>query len=125
MLPILDRLANAFVVQAAGIDWASCTDDGTATGVPTLKCLELVMGNILGISSAFIILVLFIMFLVGGFNYLTSFGAPDKIKKGQATLKFAIIGFIVYISAFLILKTIQFLFLQGSSFNLFDFNLGP
>lgn len=104
--------------------WAQCTDDGTATGVPTLKCLELVYGNILSLSSYFIILVLFVMFIVGGYNYLTSFGSPEKVKKAQTTLRFAIIGFILYLSAFLILKTIQFLFLDGSSFSLFNFTIG-
>ncbi len=104
--------------------WSQCTDDGTPTGVPTLRCLELVYGNILSLSSYFIILVLFIMFVVGGYNYLTSFGSPDKVKKAQTTLRFAIIGFVLYLSAFLILKTIQFLFLDGSSFNLFNFTIG-
>ncbi len=100
------------IVQAAGIqDFQSsgCMIDG----VPTLKCVEVLFGNLLFMSSAFIILVLFIMFLVGGFYYLTSFGDPEKIKKAQGTLKYAIIGLVLYVSAFLILNIIDILFLGG------------
>ena len=60
-------------------DWGNCVVDD----VPTLKCLEIVFGNILFMSSFFIILVLFIMFVVGSFRYLSSFGNPERIKKAQ------------------------------------------
>jgi len=73
-------------------------------------------------ASAFIILVLFIMFVVGSFSYLTSFGNPEKVKKAQGTLKFAIIGFALFISSYLILRIIDFLFLGGAG-NIFKFEL--
>ena len=98
--------------------WGSCVVDG----VPTLKCLEVVFANILKISTGLIFLALFVMFLVGSFNYLTSLGNPEKIKKAQGTFKFAVIGLIVFLSAFLILKTIDFLFL-GNSNKIFEFNI--
>lgn len=89
--------------------WTNCVIDG----VPTLKCLEIIYGNLIFLSSSFVLLVLFIMVLVGGFNYLTSLGSPEKIKKAQATLRYAIIGFILYIGAFLILTIIDTVFLGG------------
>ena len=109
-----------FPVQAQIIkDWPlACSVDG----VPTLKCLEIVFGNILYIPSFFIILVLFIMFVVGSFRYLTSFGNAEKVKKAQGTLKFALIGFILFVSAFLILTIIDKLFLGGAN-KIFEFNL--
>lgn len=91
-------------------------------GVPTLKCLESVFGNIIFAASSFIILVLFVMFVIGAFTYLTSGGNPERVKKAQGTLKFAIIGFILFISAFLILRIISFLFLGGRE-SLFEFNI--
>lgn len=117
----------SFFVQAQGIrEW--CPDPAdpnccTANGIPTLKCLEIVFGNILTLSSAFIILVLFIMLTVGGFNYLTSFGNPEKIKKAQGTMKYAVIGLIIFVCAYLILKIIDILFLGGNGL-LFQLNLG-
>lgn len=82
-------------------------------GVPTLKCFEVVFNNILIMSSALVILVLFIMFVIGSISYLTSLGNPEKIKKAQGTLKYAIIGFVLFISAYLILNIIDILFLGG------------
>lgn len=113
-----------FAVYAQIKDWNSvpgCIVDN----IPTLKCLEVVFGNLLFMSSALIILILFIMFMVGGFTYLTSFGDAEKIKKAQGTLKFAIIGLVLYLSSFLILRTIDYAFLGGKG-KIFQFEIpGP
>lgn len=102
-------------------EWGNCVVDG----VPTLKCLEVVFGNILFMSSAFIIFALFVMFVMGAFNYLTSFGNPERIKKAQGTLKFAIVGFVLFLSSYLILNIIDILFLGGQG-KIFKFELpGP
>ena len=107
------------ISYAQGIKtWDNCVVDG----VPTFNCLEVVFGNILFMSSAFIILALFIMFVVGAFYYLTSFGNPEKVKKAQGPLKFALFGFILFISSFLILKIIDILFLGGAG-KIFEFSL--
>ena len=66
------------------------------------------------------------MFVVGSFRYLTSFGNAERIKKAQGTLKYALIGFILFVSAFLIMTIIQTLFLGTGTDkpNLFEFKLG-
>ncbi len=120
-------LLSSFIIHAQTIrPWDNIDGAGTSCivdGVPTLKCLEVVFGNILVMASAFIVLTLFIMFVVGAFRYLTSFGNAEKVKKAQGTLKMALIGFIVFISAFLILKIIDTLFLGGCG-KLFKFEIG-
>lgn len=113
-----------FTVSAQIKEWETPGSSCVIDGVPTLKCLEIVFGNILFMSSFFIILVLFIMFVVGSFRYLTSFGNAERIKKAQGTLKYALVGFILFISAFLILTIIQKLFLGSGGANLFEFKLG-
>lgn len=100
-------------------EWGNCVADG----VPTLKCLEVVFGNIIFAASTFIIIVLFIMFVVGAFSYLTSAGNPERVKKAQSTIKFALIGFVLFLFAFLIIRTIDFLFLGGQG-TLFKFTIG-
>jgi hypothetical protein len=117
----LFTLFPQFIVQAQIKDWENCVVDG----VPTLKCFEVVYGNILFMASALIVMVLFIMIIIGGLNYLTSFGNPEKVKKAQATLKYAVIGVILFVSSYLILNIIQILFLGGDSgtVNLFKLNL--
>ncbi len=105
--------------QAQVNDWGSCVVDG----IPTLKCLEVVFGNILFLSNALIILVLFIMFVIGSFSFITSLGNPEKVDKARGTFKFAVIGLILYISAYLILKIIDVLFL-GNEGLIFQFKIG-
>jgi len=88
----------------------SCCVDG----VPTLRCLEDIFGNFLNLATGIFLLALFIMLVIGAFNYLTSFGNPEKVKKAQGTLKFAFIGLILFFGSYLILNIICFVF------NLYD-----
>ncbi|OGK31000.1 hypothetical protein A3F29_02515 [Candidatus Roizmanbacteria bacterium RIFCSPHIGHO2_12_FULL_33_9] len=113
-------LTNTFVYAQGIREWGDCV---SSDGVPTLKCLEVVFGNVIFAASTFIVIVLFIMFVVGSFNYLTSAGNPERVKKSQSTIKFALIGFVLFIFAFLILRTIDFLFLGGQG-TLFKFTIG-
>ncbi len=121
------HLLSPFIIHAQTINEWDPTGTGNGgclvDGIPTLKCFEIVFGNILVMASAFIVLTLFIMFVVGSFRYLTSFGSAEKVKKAQGTLKMALIGFILFISAFLILKIIDSLFLGGNG-SIFKFEIG-
>lgn len=102
-------------------EWGECVVDE----IPTLKCLEVVFNNLIFLSSSIAVLALFIMFLFAGFTYLTSFGNPEKVKKAQATFRYAIIGLIIFVSSYLILKIIDILFLGGQGL-IFQFRLpGP
>ncbi len=98
--------------------WGNCVVDG----VPTLKCFEVIFENLLRLSSGFIILALFIMVVIGGFQYLTAFGSAEKVKKAQATLRYAFIGFVLFLAAYLIIFTIDVLFLGGQG-RLFRFEI--
>ena len=104
-------------------DWKDISQGGCMVdNVPTLKCFEVVFNNLLITSGMLVIVFLFLMLIAGGFNYLTAFGDPQKIKKAQGTIKYAVIGFILYISAFLILKIIDVIFL-GNQGNIFKFEI--
>jgi len=63
------------------------------------------------------------MFIIGSFNYITSLGNPEKIKKAQGTLKYAVVGLVLFVSAFLILKIIDIIFLGGQN-KIFQFTIG-
>ena len=118
-------------VSAQIRNWDDLNGDGKVTtddsclvdGVPTLKCFEVVFGNLLLMSNALILLVLFIMFVIGSFKYLTSLGSPEKIEEAKGTFKWAIIGLIVYVSAYIILTIIDQLFLGGAG-DIFRFKIG-
>lgn len=108
----------SFIAMAQVREWGDCVVDG----VPTLKCLEIVFGNILFMASALVVLVLFIMFVIGSLKYLTSGGDPEKIKSARGTLTYAIIGTMLFLGAYLILNVIDLLFLGGKG-GLFKFEI--
>lgn len=113
-------------VSAQIRDWDNIDGNGKSclvNGVPTLKCAEVVTGNLLFMSNAFILLVLFIMFAIGSFKFLTSLGSPDKMEEAKKTFTWAVIGLVVYVSAYVILFTIDMLFLGGKG-DIFKLQIG-
>lgn len=110
-------------VSAQIRDWDEPGSSCLVNGVPTLKCLEVVTGNLLFISNVLILLALFVMLVIGSIKYLISLGNPDKIEEAKKTFTWAIIGLIVYSSSFLILFTIDQLFLGGKG-TLFKLQIG-
>ena len=112
-----------FLVHAAETTWQNCVVKSDKGGIPTLKCFEVIFERVLVFMSSLVLVVLFLMFVVGSFRYLTSAGNPEKVKKAQGILKYAVIGFVLFIGAFLILKTIDVLFLGGQN-EIFKFKIG-
>lgn len=98
------------------IDWSLCV----VNDVPTLSCIEVVFGRILFIASGLIIFSLLIIFIIGSLQYMTSDGNPEKLKKSRATFMWAFMGTFLFVASFLMLKTIDVLFLgdQGRLFTL-------
>lgn len=94
------------------LQFKSFKDSGClADGIPTLKCLEVVFNNILFLSSMLVILILFVMIVIGAFQYLSSRGNPEVLKKAQQTILYAFIGLILFLSSYLVINVLQFLFL--------------
>jgi len=58
--------------------------------------------SFMGITGA----IALIMFLVGGFQWMTAAGNPEKVKKGRDTLMWAVLGLIVIFSSYAILKVV-------------------
>ncbi len=53
--------------------------------------------------------LLFLILVWGGFDYLTSAGAPEKVKSAQAKITSALIGFFILVFAFAITKLIGYI----------------
>lgn len=71
--------------------------------VPKIKDFELIFERIVTIALGFAGIAVFIMFLIGGFKYLTSGGDPKAVEEAQKTLTYAIGGLILIALSFLIL----------------------
>lgn len=52
-------------------------------------------------------LILFFMFIFGGFTIFTSAGNPEKIKKGQGMIVSALIGFTIIFAAYWIIQLLE------------------
>lgn len=98
-------------LQFQSFEQAHCLADG----IPTLKCLEVVFNNLLFLSSILIIVILFVMIVWGAFKYLLSRGNPDATKGARNTIVYAFVGLILFLSSYLILNIIQFLFVGDPS----------
>lgn len=79
------------------------------TDVPTIENLEIIFGNLIRSSLAFAGIALFVIFLVGGFKYLTSGGDPKNVDGAQKTLTYGFYGLIAVLLSYMalvLLKTI-------------------
>ena len=47
-----------------------------------------------------------LMFVIGGFQWLTAAGNAEKIKKGRDTLMWAVLGLVVIFSSYAILRAV-------------------
>ncbi|MCM8787874.1 MAG: pilin [Candidatus Omnitrophica bacterium] len=101
-------------VQAQG-EWNNLLEGD----VPTIKSLESVFGNILNVASAVAGIALFIVLIVGGFNYLTSGGDPEKLKKAGQTITSGLTGlFLLILVWFIFLLIEQFTGVNITSFEI-------
>jgi len=76
-------------------------------GVATFTCFETLFSNVVQALTALVGVALFIMLIVGGYGFLFSGGDQKKLEKARGTITSAVIGVVVIIAAYLILKTIQ------------------
>jgi len=91
------------IVYAAPVSWAGCLQQDAAT----IQCLEPLFANAIISVAALVGVALFVMLVVGGFKFLLSGGDQKQLESAKNTVTYAIIGLVVIVVAFLILKTIQ------------------
>jgi len=72
-----------------------------------LSDLEVVFANIVAAILGFAGIALFILLIIGGFKYITAGGDPKAVDGAKKTLTYAIAGFVLIASAFLILRFIE------------------
>mgnify|MGYP000231293099 CR=1 FL=1 len=55
-------------------------------------------------------IILLLIFIWGGYDFMMSQGQPDKVKSAQAKITTGVIGFVLLILAFIITKILAFIF---------------
>lgn len=79
----------------------------TQGGVATIQGFECLFYNIIQVVVVFAGLAFFIMFIIGGFNYLFSSNDEKKVAAAASTLTMAIFGLIGIIASSFILRFIN------------------
>lgn len=72
-----------------------------------------VVGRVLEFLYPFSALLLFLYLLWGGYDFLLSGGNPEKIKAGKAKITAALIGFLLLIVSYFVVRLISIIFGLG------------
>jgi len=68
--------------------------------------VAVIIGRIVRMLTGGAGMIAFLMFIYGGFQWLTAAGNPEKIKKGRDILVWSILGLVVMFSAYIITRYI-------------------
>lgn len=77
--------------------------------IAKLGCLPFYLGNIINGLFALSGIAAIILIIISGIRLLLSGGDPMKVAKAKTSLYYSIIGFIIVLSSFLILKVISYI----------------
>lgn len=88
------------------------TINGPVVGINDLGGLVSKIVNTFLIPLAGIIL--FIVLLWGGYSFITSRGNPEKVKSARAKITTGLIGFILLIVSYLIVRLLSYVFGLGN-----------
>jgi len=89
-------------VFAQAPTWSDSSGDTPAK----IKDLEVIFHNIVSMAAVAAGVATLVMIIVGGFGYLTAGGDPKKAEGAKNTLTYAVIGLVLLISAYIILRFI-------------------
>lgn len=89
------------------MDWSTCGSGTGTVKILTFDCLPILIAGIINwlLIFAGIIALFFIIF--SGIKFLTSQGDPKQVEGARKTLTWAIVGFVLILSSFLIVRTIS------------------
>lgn len=100
--------------QVKTLSDAGCLSEGN-TGIPTLRCIETVVQNLLSFTTYIVFGIFFLFLLRAAFYYLMAGGDDAKVASAKNTIKYAIFGVLVFAASYTILMVVQLLFLGDPS----------
>lgn len=87
---------------------ASAGGGGSSTALPnplgTVTDISQIVGNVLRAMFGILGSIALLMFIYGGFTWLTSGGEAEKIKKGKDTMVWAVLGIAITFAAYTIVN---------------------
>jgi hypothetical protein len=92
---------------------------GDDSDVYKIQDIEGIIGNILGIIVPIVGVLLLVMLIAGGFQYITSGGEVEQANKAKKTLTYAFFGLLVVLGAWLIIRLLE----EFTGLNLTNFTI--
>ncbi|OGK19583.1 hypothetical protein A2866_01205 [Candidatus Roizmanbacteria bacterium RIFCSPHIGHO2_01_FULL_39_8] len=90
-----------------------CIDGPLPTGAGGINTLSDMVNRIVQFLIPLAAVVLLLVFILAGYNYMTSQGNPEKVKSAQAKLTTGLIGFFLLMLAYVLVKVLSFIFGLG------------
>lgn len=84
-----------------------CIDGPLSGGINTIGDL---INRVMTFFIPLIVIILFFVLIWGGIDFLTSRGNPEKIKSATAKITAGVIGFVLFLLAFLITRVLSNIF---------------
>jgi hypothetical protein len=85
------------------MSWDSCVQNGIAT----LKCLPVAFNNVINAALLLSGVVAVILIILSGIKFISSGGDPVKVEGAKKTMTYAIIGLVIIVMAFFLLKVLS------------------
>jgi len=92
--------ARILAAEADSVTLGNPLQEGKSQAISTGELFGRIIQAMLGVVGS----IALVMFIYGGFLWLTSGGSADKIKKGRETLVWAILGLVVVFTSYIILS---------------------
>ena len=83
------------------------TEETVGTQIATLQGFGCIFRNLLTVAVPLLGLVLFVLLVAGGFQYMTAGGDPKQVQKASGTITTAIIGIVVVVGVWFIFKILN------------------
>lgn len=84
--------------------WGDCVDK--TTNVPTLRCIPIVINNVVYGALALSGIAATILIIISGIKFLLSNGDQLKVEQARKTMTFAIIGLVIILLSFFLINVI-------------------
>ena len=99
-----------FFIHAACVTISGQTICDQTEGFDTLgDLINLVVSFVVPIAG----IILFLVLVAGGYSFMMSQGNPEKVKKAQGMITAGIVGFILLVASYFIVKLLSTIFGLG------------
>ncbi len=102
----LTSLITPLAVSAQTKPWSGVCVSETDPDVATIQGLQCLLANVLSIFLTTLGLVGFVMLIVGSMRWLLSGGSSQNVDKARKTMTYALVGLVVALMSFIILRLI-------------------